>query len=72
MAVPWRRVTLVGLGATYLAGTAFLAGVVTERVRFDGERMEIVRARAQRAREARAQAMRIELEHEAARLARKH
>jgi hypothetical protein len=72
MAVSWRRVALVGLGAIYLTGTGFVAGVVTERVRFDRERMAMVRAREQRAREARTQAIRIELEHEAARLARGH
>jgi hypothetical protein len=72
MAVSWRRLTLVGLGAIYLASAAFLAGVVTERVRFDRERMATVRSREQRTREARAQAIRIELEHEAARLPREH
>ena len=71
MVVSWRRAALVSLGAVYLAGTGFLAGVVTERVRFDRARMAIVRAREQRAREARTQAIRIELEHQAARLTRR-
>ena len=67
MAVSWRRVTVGGLAAMYLAGTAFLAGIVTERVRFDRERLAILRAREQRAREARARAIGIELDQAATR-----
>ena len=65
MMLSWRRVMIGALGASYLAGTAFLAGLVTERIRVDRERMGIVRAQEQRAREARARAIRIELEHAA-------
>jgi len=67
MAAAWRRVTVGGLAAVYLAGTAFLAGVVAERVRFDRARLAIIRAREQRARETRARAIRIELDQAAAR-----
>jgi hypothetical protein len=67
MAVSWRHITVGGLAALYLGGTAFLAGVVSERVRFDRERLAMIRAREHRAREARARAIRIELEQAAAR-----
>ena len=65
MTLSWRRVIIGGLGALYLAATAFLAGLVTERVRFDRERAGAVRAQEERAREARARAIRIELEQAA-------
>jgi hypothetical protein len=62
MTLSSRRVMVGALGAIYLAGAAFLAGLVTERLRVDRERMAVVRAREERAREARARAIRIELE----------
>ena len=62
MAVSWRRVMVGALGTIYFAGAAFLAGLVTERVRVDRERTQ-----EQRVREARARAIRIELEQEAGR-----
>ena len=67
MTVSWRRVVIGALAGSYLSGTAILAGVATERVRFDRERLAVVRAQEQRAREARARAIRLELEQEAAR-----
>lgn len=70
MTIPWRRVAVGAIGGVYLTGTAFLAGIVTERVRLDRERMAVVRAQQARAREARARAIRVELQHEAGRLTR--
>jgi hypothetical protein len=67
MAVSWRRVMVGALGAICFAGAAFLAGLVTERVRVDRERIAVVRAQEQRVREARARAIRIEVEQEAGR-----
>ncbi|HEY7518939.1 MAG TPA: hypothetical protein VIE36_11665 [Methylomirabilota bacterium] len=69
MVVSWRRLTVVVLGVVYFGGAAFLAGIVTERVRVDRERMAVVRAQEQRVREARARAIRIELDQAAARTA---
>jgi hypothetical protein len=69
MVVSWRRLTVVVLGVVYIGGAAFLAGIVTERVRVDRERMAVVRAQEQRVREARARAIRIELDQAAARTA---
>jgi hypothetical protein len=69
MVVSWRRLTVAVLGVVYVGGAAFLAGIVTERVRVDRERMAVVRAQEQRVREARARAIRIELDQAAARTA---
>jgi hypothetical protein len=66
MAVSWRRVMLGVLAAIYFAGAAYLAGLVTERIQIDRERMAMVRAQEQRAGEARARAIRLELEQAAA------
>ena len=44
MAVWWSRLTLGTFGVLYLAGVIVLAGLVTERVRADRERMASVRA----------------------------
>lgn len=65
MMVSWRRVAIGALAGLYLTGTAVLAGIATERVRVDRERLAAVRAVEQRAREARARAIRLELEQEA-------
>ena len=67
MTLSWRRVMVGALGAIYVGGAAWLAGLVTERVRVDRERMAVVRAQEERAREARARAIRIELEQTAGR-----
>jgi hypothetical protein len=69
MVVSWRRLTVVVLGVVYFGGALFLAGIVTERVRVDRQRMAVVRAQEQRVREARARAIRIELDQAAARTA---
>jgi hypothetical protein len=61
----WKRVTLGAVGAVYIMGASFLAGVAAERVRADRERVAVMRAQAERQREARARAIRIEREHEA-------
>lgn len=67
MAVSWLRVMIRAFGVLYLAGAIVLAGLVTERVRADRERMTNARAREQRAREARARVIQIELEQAAGR-----
>jgi hypothetical protein len=60
---------LGAVGALYLVGASFLAGIVTERVRSDRERVAIVRAQAARQRQVRERAMQIELEQDARRAA---
>lgn len=65
----WKRVALGAVGAVYVMGASFLAGVAAERVRADHERVALMRAQAERQREARARAIRVELEHEASRAA---
>ena len=67
MAVAWLRVTIGAFCVLYLAGAIVLAGLVTERVRADRDRMTDVRAREQRACEARARVIQIELEQAAGR-----
>ena len=67
MIVSWRRAAVAAMGVVYVGGAAFLAGLVTERVRVDRERMTVVRAHEQRKREARARAIRFDLDRAASR-----
>ena len=67
MAFTWRRIAIGVLAAVYVAGAGALAGLTVERIRTDRERRAVVRAHEQRQREAREQAMRVELEHETGR-----
>jgi hypothetical protein len=68
MTVTWRRLALGALAGGYLAGAGLLAGAATERIRADRARLAAARAQEQRQREARERAIRVELEHEAARM----
>jgi hypothetical protein len=69
MVITRRRVAVGALTAVYLTGAGFLVGLVTERIQADRDRVAVVRAREQRQREAREQAIRVELQHEAGRTA---
>ena len=69
MVLTRQRAALGAIGAAYIMGATFLAGVAAERIRADRERVTVVRAQEQRKREARAQAMRVELQQEAGRAA---
>ena len=55
-----QQIVLVALGAVYLMGMGALIGVVSERVRFDGVRNQIVRDLHDAAQRARDNAMAIE------------
>jgi hypothetical protein len=69
MAMTRRRLAVIAFCAVYLSGASFLAGLVTERIRTDRARVAAGRSHERRQREARERAMRVELQHEAARAA---
>ena len=67
MALTWQRATVGAVGATYFIGAIFLAGVATERIRADRERVAVIRTQVEQQRQARERAMRVELQHGAGR-----
>jgi hypothetical protein len=59
----WRQWAIAGLAALYLLGLGFLAGMTTERMRFDAERTMILTRLTLATMQTKQRLMLLELDH---------